>query len=197
VRLAADYPGRSIFGLDADLRACRRAAGKSARPICAGSVNALPFADGAFGAIFSADVLCHRRVDEQAALAQFHRCLAKDGRLFLNLPAYRWMLSRHDGAVHNVRRYTLRGVGQLLRSAGFRLVYATYWNALLFPLMVITRKLFPASRTTSDVTLYPRGVEALGRLATGVETAFLRAGGVLPFGGSVLAVAARQDHRDG
>ena len=50
---------------------------KSARPVCAGSVNALPFADGGFGAIFSADVLCHGGVDERAALAQFHRVLAR------------------------------------------------------------------------------------------------------------------------
>ena len=40
-------------------------AAKSGRPVCAGSVNALPFADGAFGAIVSADVLCHDGVDEQ------------------------------------------------------------------------------------------------------------------------------------
>ncbi len=49
---------------------------KSGRPVCAGSVNALPFADGAFGAIVSADVLCHDGVDERAALAQFHRSCA-------------------------------------------------------------------------------------------------------------------------
>ena len=72
------------------------------------------------------------------------------------------MLSRHDAAVHNVRRYTLRGLGQLLHSAGFRPVYTTYWNTVLFPLMVITRKLLPARKNISDVTLYPRLLEALG-----------------------------------
>src|SRR5688572_11240120 len=71
LRIAADYPDRAVIGLDADATACARAAAKSSCPVCAGSVNALPFADGAFGAIFSADVLCHRDVDERAALAQF------------------------------------------------------------------------------------------------------------------------------
>lgn len=79
VRLAADYPGGTIIGLNSDADACARAMAKGARPVCAGSVNALPFADDAFGAIFSADVLCHRDVDERAALAQFHRCLWDDG----------------------------------------------------------------------------------------------------------------------
>jgi SAM-dependent methyltransferase len=191
-RLAADYPDRTVIGLDADAIACARAAVKSARPVCAGSVNALPFADGAFGAIFSADVLCHRDVDERAALAQFHRCLSDGGLLVLNLPAYKWMLSRHDAAVSNVRRYTRPGVARLLRTAGFRLVFASYWNIVLFPIMVLTRKLLPRGKSAvSDVRLYPAPVEALCRAATGMERAFLRCGMRFPFGGSVIAVAAK------
>src|SRR6266446_2372764 len=186
-RFAEAYPERVIFGLDVDSTACLRAADKSACPVSAGSLDRLPFADGAFSTIISADVLCHGGVNEYVALRQFHRCLAEDGWLVLNLPAYHWMLSRHDAAVHNVRRYTLRGLGRLLRSTGFRPVYTTYWNSVLFPLMVITRKVLPARRSTSDVTLYPRLIDALCRLATNFETAFLRAGLVLPFGGSILA----------
>src|SRR4051812_5412863 len=48
--IAAEYPRRTAIGLDADRLACARAAMKSARPVCAGSVDALPFADAAFGA---------------------------------------------------------------------------------------------------------------------------------------------------
>jgi hypothetical protein len=43
----------------------------------------------------------------------------------------------------------------------------------------------------SDVHLYPAPVEALCRAATGVERAFLRCGLRLPFGGSVIAVGAK------
>jgi SAM-dependent methyltransferase len=191
-RLAAGFPDRTVLGLDADADACARAAAKSARPVCAGSINALPFADGVFGAIFSADVLCHRDVDEHAALAQFHRCLSDGGLLVLNLPAYKWMLSRHDAAVSNVRRYTRRGVARLLQAAGFRLVFASYWNIVLFPVMVLTRKLLPQGEgAVSDVRLYPTPVEALCRAATAVERAILRCGMRFPFGGSVIAVAAK------
>jgi SAM-dependent methyltransferase len=192
-RLAADYPDRTIIGLDADGTACARAAVKSARGVCAGSVNALPFADAAFGAIFSADVLCHRDVDERAALAQFHRCLWDGGVLVLNLPAYRWMLSRPDAAVYNVRRYTRRRIARLLHAAGFRLLFASYWNFVLFPIMVVTRKLVPqGKRATSDVRLYPAPVEALCRIATGFERVLLRRGVRFPFGGSLIAVAAKE-----
>ena len=198
LRLAADYPDRTVIGLDADATACVRAAAKSARPVCAGSVNALPFADGAFGAIFSADVLCHRDVDELAALAQFRRCLSDGGVLVLNLPAYKWMLSRHDVAVCNVRRYTRRRVVQLLREAGFRLRFASYWNIVLFPIMVLTRKLLPQGKVAvSDVRLYPAPVDALCRAATGIERALLRCGMRFPFGGSLIAVAAKETAQGG
>jgi SAM-dependent methyltransferase len=191
-KLAAQFPERLVIGTDADREACARAASKSRRPVCNGSVNALPFADAAFAAIFSADVLCHAAVDERAALAQYRRCLAQDGLLVLNLPAYRWMLSRHDAAVYNIRRYTRRGVARLLSTAGFRILYLSYWNAILFPIMVLTRKLLPArSSATSDVGIYPPVIETACRTVTAFERALLRRGMRLPFGGSLIAVAAK------
>jgi SAM-dependent methyltransferase len=180
---------QSAVGIDGDAGACARAAAKSGRPICAGSVDALPFVDAAFAAILSADVLCHRGVDERRALAQFHRCLGAGGILVLSLPAYRWMMSRHDAAVYNVRRYTKHRVIALLRAAGFQPLFASYWNMLLFPLMVLTRKLLPGGG--SDVREQPGWIEAIGRAATGIERTLIGAGIVLPFGGSVLAVAAK------
>jgi SAM-dependent methyltransferase len=191
-RLATKYCGTAVIGLDLDLQACTRAAIKSARPVCAGSINDLPFANNAFAAVFSADVLCHEGVDESRALRQFHRCLCQNGWLILNLPAYRWMLSPHDSAVSNVRRYTATSLRCLLKAVGFRPVYISYWNTLLLPLMVIARKLVPRDHgVDSDVKLYPRSVEMLCRAATTVETALLRRGVRLPFGGSILAIAVK------
>lgn len=190
--LARRIPERETIGLDADETACRWAAEKSARPVCAGSVSTLPFADAAFHAIFSVDVLCHRDVDEARALGQFHRCLSTGGFLILNLPAYHWLMSRHDAAVYNARRYTRRDVVRLLREAGFRPIFASYWNMILFPVMVVARKLLPAS-SGSDVKLQPRLIEAVCRAATSLERGLMRAGIRLPFGGSVLAVGMKSE----
>ena len=193
-RLAARYPSRTLFGLDADALAYGRATAKSTRPVCVGSINALPFPDGVFAAVFSNDVLCHSAVDERSAVIQFRRCLADNGWLVVNVPAYGWMLSRHDAAVHNVRRYTTKGLRRLLEAAGLRVVYATYWNAVLFPVMVITRKILPKrGGGSSDVTEYPRLVDWLCRAATTFETILLRRGWRLPFGGSVIAIATKGD----
>lgn len=189
--LSHHLPRRQTFGVDADETACRWAAQRSGRPVCAGSIDAMPFPDASFAAIFSVDVLCHRNVDEPRALAQLHRCLATGGVLILNLPAYRWLMSRHDAVVYNARRYTRRGVVRLLRAAGFRPVFTGYWNMLLFPLMVATRKLLPGSG--SDVKVQPRLVDVLCRCATGIEYGLMRARFRLPFGGSVLAVAIKSE----
>ena len=114
------------------------------------------------------------------------------GILVLNLPAYSWMLSRHDAAVYNVRRYTRSRVARLLHTAGFRLRYASYWNLVLFPIMVITRKLLPGRDDgASDVRSYPPGIERLCRAVTGFERALLRSGLRLPFGGSLIAIAGK------
>ena len=190
-KLAAACPARTVIGLDADPFAVSRARLRRGSLVCVGSINALPFADDAFGAIFSADVLCHREADELTALGEFRRCLAEGGVLLLNLPAYQWLLSRHDAAVYNARRYRRRLVEALLRAAGFRLLALSYWNLVLFPVMVVTRKLLPSSRT-SDVAVQPSAVEAIGRFATGLERKMLGCGVVLPFGGSLIAAAEKE-----
>ena len=114
------------------------------------------------------------------------------GILVLNLPAYSWMLSRHDAAVYNVRRYTRGRIARLPRGAGFRPLYASYWNFLLFPIMVITRKLLPGGGdNASDVKAYSAPIEALCRAATGFERALLKRGWRFPFGGSLIAIAGK------
>ncbi|HUB97216.1 MAG TPA: class I SAM-dependent methyltransferase [Stellaceae bacterium] len=181
--------GRAI-GLDRDERACAVARAKSGASIVAGSVDALPFPDRAFDTIWSADVLCHRGVDEAKALVEFRRCLKPGGVLVLNLPAYRWLLSAHDRAVDNVRRYDRAGVLRLLAEAGFAASSARYWNSLLFPLMVLRRKLGPRDGS-SEVTLLPPPVERVFGACLGLERALVAAGVRFPFGGSILATSVR------
>jgi hypothetical protein len=101
--------------------------------------------------------------------------------------------SSFAGASYRVafRRYTCRDAAQLLRDAGFRVLYASYWNIVLFPLMVIARKLLPSRGSASDVRAYSAPIEALGRAATALERLFLRTGRRFPFGGSLVAVAGK------
>ena len=182
--------GPGAVGLDYSAVAARYARGKSGRPVVVGSINDLPFARGAFSAVVSADVLANRSVDEARALAELHRCLAPSGIVILNLPAYGWLASEHDRRVHQVRRYTRGRLERLLQAAGFRAIFTTYWNTILFPLMVVRRLLFSGG-PGGDVQLLPGAVEALFRAAVLIESRLIARGLALPFGGSVLAVGVK------
>lgn len=179
-------PGRAVFGVEWDAAAALRAMRKSASPVARGSVNALPFASQCFGAVISADVLCHAAVDPATALAEFRRVLAPGGLLVLNMPAYRWLASSHDVMVHNARRTDRGELRSWLLQAGFEIVGITHWNALLLPLMIASRKV-PARGKTSDVAAFPPWLDAMFHAVTALE----RRLPPFPFGGSVLAVARR------
>ncbi|HZS82432.1 MAG TPA: class I SAM-dependent methyltransferase [Stellaceae bacterium] len=190
-RLRRSFPETAAIGLDLDPDACAAARAKAGCAVCVGSADALPFADASLAAILSADLLCHRAVAEGRALGEFRRCLAPGGILILNLPAYQWLLSAHDRAVHNVRRYTRRRLARLLAEADFAPIEMSYWNTLLFPLMAIRRTFARSRIARSDVMLYPAPVEAAFHALVRFETMLLNSGVTLPFGGSLLAIAVK------
>ena len=158
--------------------------------MAAGSVNEMPLGGGTLGAYLSLDVLCHEGVDPVHALEEAHRCLGVGGIIVLNLPAYGWLLSAHDRRVHNVRRFTGGQVRALLAGRGFRVLRSSYWNTLLFPLMLLHR-LVGRDDAESDVRDYPAWLDALFSAALAVERAAIAIGIGLPFGGSLMVVAAR------
>ncbi|HUZ71419.1 MAG TPA: class I SAM-dependent methyltransferase [Stellaceae bacterium] len=190
-RLKVRAPEATAFGLERDFAACVLAQAKSGCAVVLGSVDALPFPDQSFDAILSADVLCHRGVAERAALGEFHRCLRPGGIVVLNLPAYRWLHAAHDEAVHNRRRFHRQELLTLLAGAGFAAPRATHWNSLLFPLMLVRRKLAQDRRGASEVRLLPAPVERAFSLCLAIERRLVAAGVALPYGGSILATAVR------
>jgi SAM-dependent methyltransferase len=188
--LGPSVAGRPTVGLDFNPVAAGMALGKAGRPVMSGSVNEMPVGDGKLGGYVSLDVLCHANVDPAAALKEAHRCLAPGAIAVLNLPAYAWMFSAHDRRTQNARRFNRGEARALLAAAGFRVVRATYWNTILFPLMLIHR-LIERDDAESDVKDYPRWLDAIFSSALAAERAVIAAGLSLPFGGSLLVVAAR------
>ncbi|MBM3557652.1 MAG: methyltransferase domain-containing protein, partial [Alphaproteobacteria bacterium] len=101
-RLAQFRPSWHLRGVEWDGEACAWAKRKLERgTILQGSVHHLPFAEGVFDLVISADVLCHANVDPGRALNEMRRVLKPGGRFIMSLPAYQWMLSAHDIQVHN------------------------------------------------------------------------------------------------
>ena len=194
-RLAPRHPQWRWSGIDvselAFAHATRRAAGDAAADIRLGSITELPFREGSFDAVVSADVLYHVDDDERA-LREFVRVLRPGGVVVINVPAYRWLWSYHDVAVHSRRRYERRELIGKLKRSGLRPLQTTYWNSIPFPLVVMRRKLLPPPRGGSDVQVYPAMVEAAFDCAMALERIWLKTVGALPFGSSVFAIARRE-----
>ncbi|MBL7951189.1 MAG: class I SAM-dependent methyltransferase [Flavobacteriales bacterium] len=187
--IARRFPQARLHGLDIAEQACAFTREKTGATVTVGSVDALPYTDASFDALVSCDVLGYR-IDVGATLHGFHRVLRPGGICVLNMAAYPWMLSYHDKAVGQVRRYTRSEAEGLLREHGFRLIFASYWNTVLFPLMLLRRKVLPAP-PASDVTPFNPLANGVFRACVGAESALLNAGLPLPFGGSVLLIAQR------
>jgi ubiquinone/menaquinone biosynthesis C-methylase UbiE len=185
--LASHRPDLMLTGCDIEPVAASRARSKSAARIVLCSANTLPFAAGAFNAVVGADILCHRGVEPDAAIAEMKRVLQPGGLLVLNMPAFKWLYSTHDRRVHNDLRVTAKQMSTLLLAQGFRGVRAKYWNGLLLPLMIFQRLVLARGHSAAS------DVSALNPLLNTIFRKVLRLERHIPLaaGGSVLAVAQR------
>jgi SAM-dependent methyltransferase len=159
-----------------------------------GSVLELPFADAQFDLVTSFDVLYHQGVpDEIPALREVRRVLRPGGRLLMRLPAYEFLRSKHDRAVHTRRRYTAADVQQMLHAAGFQVERCTYVNSLLFPIPLAQRLLERALPTLeqqqSDMSPPSPLVNTVLRVPFALEAGWLGSGGSFPYGLSVMCLA--------
>lgn len=174
-------------GVDVSTAACAYSRQKTHYPLVQASLNQLPFADHSFALITSHDVLYHRAVDEQRAIAEWRRTLQPGGYLSVQVAAYQWLSSAHDRQVHGVRRYTQNQLCQRLQEGGFSIVSAGYWNSLLFPLMAVARLLSRNSAHSDVKPLAPLVNRLLFSVLDFERGIQLR----LPFGGTTWAIARK------
>ncbi|MGI9464675.1 MAG: class I SAM-dependent methyltransferase, partial [Aestuariivirgaceae bacterium] len=114
--------------------------------------DGIPFGDDKFDLIVAFDVIEHVEADLES-LAALRKRLAPGGKLIMTVPALPWLWSAHDERHHHFRRYTRDGLQNVLRHAGYRPLGLTYFNTLLFPLIVGARsikKLFNLADVADD-----------------------------------------------
>lgn len=178
------------FGIDLSPEALAYCRQRKLSGIARAGVGRLPFGDGSFDVATSIDVLYHRRVEgEAAAIREFRRVLKPGGVLLLHLPAYEWLAGDFDRLVHTRRRYRRHEIAELVSDAGFTILRSTYRNTLLFPAVVLFRKIIRSEKGRE----FKESGPALNRALLAVlrlENALLRHVD-LPFGSAIWVVARK------
>jgi SAM-dependent methyltransferase len=178
-----------VVGVDASETALRTARERGRANVRLGGIEALPFPDDAFDLITCLDVLEHLP-DDRAALAELRRVCRPEGWLVVTVPAYPRLWSAHDVVNHHYRRYRRRELRAAAVHAGWKHERDTHFNALLLAPAAAVRRLTRSRSDTqsSDLTRTPPALNALLELPLALEARFLRRGGRLPAGLSLLAV---------
>jgi SAM-dependent methyltransferase len=160
------------------------------REVSLGSVERMPFTDSSFDLALALDIIEY--VPDDQALRDLFRTLRPGGSLLVTVPALRILWSAHDVVNGHYRRYTLGELRSRVETAGFEVITATYFNTLLFPLILALRWLWRLrpKGTPSDFIEVPRPLNALLTGVFSLEEPFV--GRItLPFGVSALCFARK------
>ncbi len=185
----------SGFGLDVSQHASRLWQDGEFQS-CLGSANELPYEDNSFDLVMSADVIGCEGVSAERSISEMQRVVRTGGYLVLFAPAFQWLRSRHDVAVHSVRRFTRDGLQSMVQSAGFNVVRSTYRFFAFFPLIAMVRlctKPFAKANSASPRSdLFPIP-DFMNRILLTFATWEQAALGqvAVPFGTTVLIVARK------
>jgi len=82
-----------------------------------------------FDTIIACNVMEHIEDDLKTA-TDIYSLLQPGGHFIIQVPAFEWLMSPYDKNVGHYRRYTKKSAQALLSDAGFKIVYARYFNAL-------------------------------------------------------------------
>jgi SAM-dependent methyltransferase len=135
------------------------------------------------------DVIEHIE-DDRAALASIASRLKPGGKFVMAVPAHQWMWSAHDVVNHHKRRYSKRGLRELVEGSPLQLLKIGYFNSLLFPLAVAQRAASKLRGSEdADVRLPPAPLNATFNAVFAAER-YLVGRLPLPPGLSLFAVAA-------
>jgi SAM-dependent methyltransferase len=139
------------------------------------------------------DVLEHIS-DDLGALETIGKKLKNDGKIILTVPAFKFLWSAHDIANHHVRRYSHNELIRLVKEAGYKITYSTYFNTFLFPIIAGIRVLnkFINKEEKTDIKMPSPILNSLLTSVFSSERFFIPKQN-FPFGVSILLVGEIQN----
>jgi SAM-dependent methyltransferase len=162
--------------------------------VAQGSAEALPFENESFDLVTALDVIEHVQHDDMA-LSEMARVLRPGGIAVITVPAFMFLWSGHDEALHHKRRYRKPELAGKVSKAGLQVQRCSYFNAVFFPAvaaMRISRRYLGIDRHTSDTNQLP--AKWLNKLLLGVISAEMKVLRYLdlPAGVSLLCLAVKK-----
>jgi len=124
-----------VHGLDVAHDYVRYCKERGFHKVLTGSGYALPFPDASFDLVALYDTIEHIP-DDHRAMAEVTRILRPGGRVMVSVPAHQWLFSQNDKIAHHFRRYTRSRLRKVFAGAGLAVEKLTYFNFLLFPIIV-------------------------------------------------------------
>lgn len=157
-------------------------------------LEALPFPDGEFDLLLACDVLEHVLHDD-VALKELLRVADAGATLIITAPAYQWLWTEHDVQLHHFRRYTQSTIRARVSAAGWRIVYSTYFNSILLPLVAAARVVNRGGSRSghTDLDRTPAGVNGVLEQPMKLEAVLIRHGGRLPAGVSLGLICRKNN----
>ena len=151
----------------------------------------IPF-QGEFDVVGAYDVLEHIREDS-AALDQFHKACRPGGGILLTVPQHPWLWSASDTRAHHHRRYTARGLRDLVEGAGFEILGWSSFLTLSLPLFFLRAGVLRVTGRKPEVNVPPGPVNWALEQSMNLDGRLIRAGIRLPVGASLLLAARRRE----
>jgi len=180
-----------LHAIEIDDKALAMASKRGFGHVVKGSLpDDIPF-NGDFELICMLDVLEHID-DDLGALESVRKRLNPGGKALITVPAYRFLWSEHDVVLHHKRRYEKKELIELVQKSGFRIIYSTYFNTLLFPAIAVIRfmKKVHGKERGTDVSMPDKAINSLLTAIFSAER-FFAPWISLPFGTSILILAEK------
>lgn len=169
---------------------CENAVERGVNQVFAGTIESFQ-PDKLISYIGMFDVLEHIP-DDQAFLSYLHGRLETDGRIFITVPAYKFLWSHEDVAAGHRRRYTASLLKQRASEAGFKVEFSSYFFATLIPVIFLLRSIpFAMGKSASKNTERDHQIGLLASILSAVlklESKLIQRVGPLPFGASLIVV---------
>lgn len=192
LQLLAQY-GKAT-GLDLSPIALDFARRRQLPQLMQGSVLRLPYANDSFELVTTFDVLYHRWIiDDNCAIREIYRVLQPGGWFLITDSALPMLWSSHDEIYLARERYTMSDLRAKLNSVGFEVQICSYSNMLLFPIFLFVRLVMDRLPSNNDTRhgVFPDWLNGLLTRIRGLETIWLRRGGTLPIGSSVISLSQK------